>query len=169
MQLRSILFIGRLFTFVVLILFSCHPSSTKTVSTADTLVVEPVIVKEDSITALIRPVLVINKTNEIQAGGFFINRLDIDSIQYEKISRHVYYLTMANELTSEMHLSVDKEKTRKAIDFLKHNAESSSTSPEIYKVHYHLNAQAGKVLYNMSEVKYLDKNYIEIKRNFPNL
>ena len=159
----------KLFILAAVILFSCNPTAPTKVKPVEAPVAEPVIVKEDSIAAIIRPVLVINKTNEIQQGGFFINRLDIDSIQYEKISRKTYYQTMAAELKAEMHLSVDKEKTGKAIAFLNHNADVSSNSPDVYKVRYHLNAQADKMLYNLNEVKYLDKKFVEIKRIFPNL
>ena len=148
----------KIFVLACLLLSACNQQNANTVNT-DNVSQAPAVtnasVKPDSIAEQIRPVLVINETHEIQQGGFIINRLEIDSIEYQKISMKDYYVAMGSVLSSELHLSVDKEKTRKAIAFMQLKASKAATVWEVYKVRFHLNAQAGKILYNEAHTNIL--------------
>ena len=169
MQKKLTFYKEGLFILAIGILLSCNQgrdNKNNSDNAPDTTrpVESTVIVKEDSITSQIRPVLVINETNEIQQGGYFINKLDVDSIRYEKISRKDYYLAMKADLTALLHLSTNKEKTQQAIDRMAKEAAGAGTTPDVYKVYFHLNAQTGKIIYNEGHTKYLDKNFKELKR-----
>ena len=114
MQLNHRSFLNTFGLFLFIAINSCNEHA----KTAEVQPAEPVIntrmVTEDSIISQIRPVLVIHETNEIQMGGAVISSLDVDSIHYQKISMKNYYLMMKAELTGELHLSTNKEKTEKA-------------------------------------------------------
>ena len=153
----------------VCLLCSCNQPATKPDNTAANRQDSTVLVPEDPIASQIRPVLVINMTSEIQMGGYLLSRLDVDSIRYTKISMKGYFQQMSADLHAEMHLSTDKEKTQHAITYLDKQAAKSSTVPEVYEVHFHLNAQAGKIIYNEGHVKYLDKDFHELKKDFRNI
>lgn len=102
-------------------------------------------------------------------GGYLLSRLDVDSIKYTKIYIKGYFQQMSADLHAEMHLSTNKEKTLHDIAFLDKQAANSSEVPEVYEVHFHLNAQAGKIFYNEGHVKYLDKDFHELKKDFRNI
>ena len=158
--------IGLVFIFAIC---SCNENTKKTDRQSTVHVINTPVITEDSITSQIRPVLVIHETNEIQMGGYIINSLDVDSIRYQKISMKDYYLTMKAELKSELHLSTNKEKTEKAIALMGQMAAKADTAATAYKVYFHLNATAGKTVYNEGHTKYLDKDFKELKRNFTNI
>ena len=144
---------------------SCNQSAPVADKKVEMQVVEPAPVKEDSTVTLVRPILVINETKDIQLGGFHISSLDISNIRVEKISMKSYFQTMAEDLRKLMHLSTDKEKTASVISNLQSLAARSSNEPEVFKVFFHLSAQAGKTVYNEDHIKYLSKDLIELKRN----
>ena len=158
--------IGLVFLFAIC---SCNDNKKKPDAQSTEPAINTPMITEDSIISQIRPVLVIHETNEIQMGGYIINRLDIDSIRYQKISMKDYYLAMKAELNSELHLSTNKEKTEKAIALMGQMAAKADTAANAYKVYFHLNAMAGKIIYNEGHTKYLDKDFKELKRDFKNI
>ncbi len=157
---------GLIFLFAIC---SCNDNAKKMDAQSTAPVINTPVITEDSITSQIRPVLVIHETNEIQMGGYIINSLDIDSIRYQKISMKDYYLDMKAELNNELHLSTDKEKTGKAIALMGQKADKADRAATAYKVYFHLNATAGKIVYNEGHTKYLDKDFKELKRDFKDI
>ena len=169
MQLNHRPFLNTISLFLFFAIYSCNENTKKAKVTPAEPIINTPVVTEDSITSQIRPVLVIHETNEIQMGGAVISRLDVDSIRYQKISMKDYYLMMKAELTGELHLSTNKEKTEKAIAYMAELAAKAGTVPDAYKVYFHLNAVAGKTVYNEGHTKYLDKGFKELKRDFRNI
>ena len=169
MQLNHRPFLNTISLFLFFAIYSCNENTKKAKVTPAEPIINTPVVTEDSITSQIRPVLVIHETNEIQMGGAVISRLDVDSIRYQKISMKDYYVRMKAELTGELHLSTNKEKTEKAIAYMAELATKAGTVPDAYKVYFHLNAVAGKTVYNEGHTKYLDKGFKELKRDFRNI
>ena len=85
------------------------------------------------------------------------------------VSMKEYLLNRKAELEANLCISNDKEKTGKAIRYLERIAKAAPVKKEVYKISYHMNAQAGEYIYNERHFNYLNPDLSELHIRFPDM
>jgi len=155
--------------FVALVLHACNSTEQEApVSNNDTVRAPvPRPIPEDSMTVKLRTALTAIEIKELMTAGTVLS-IQLDSIRYEKVSLKDFYAARQDELQMEMAISTNKEKTKKAIEYLDGLMAKASSKKEIYKAVFHLKANlTGNIVYNESHTKYLKEDLTEIRIVFP--
>lgn len=156
------------FMLAVLLLTECsgENSSVNETETAASLQPAPA-VKEDSITAKIRPVLFEMENQDLSFNGKKPFDLTISDIQYSLVSMKTYYTAQLELLKKQVKYSTNKEKTDKALAYLVQMVNTSADTPAIYLVQYHMRAIVDKTNYNQQKNIYLEKDLTRLQLIFP--
>jgi hypothetical protein len=129
----------------------------------------PKVLKPDSIAAKLEPAILQIESRNLQLGGYKLRHISIDSITYSMVSMNDYLLNRKAELEANLAISNDKEKTGKAIRYLERIAKEAPVKKEVYKISYHMNAQAGEYIYNERHFNYLNPDLSELHIRFPDM
>jgi len=129
----------------------------------------PKIVKPDSIAEKLKPAILQIESRNLQLGGYKLKHINIDSITYSMVSMNDYLLNRKAELEANLKISNDKEKTGKAIRYLERIAREAPVKKDVYKISYHMNAQAGEYIYNERHFNYLNADLSELHIRFPDM
>jgi hypothetical protein len=124
---------------------------------------------EDTVVTRLRPAITAIESKNLQMGGYQLKFIKIDSIRYEKISLKTYYDRRKAEMEKNLHLSTDKEKTQKVIQYLGDRAAKASSKTELYYVDFFMNAQAGDTRYQERHTNYLNPDLTELRMDFRNI
>jgi hypothetical protein len=150
-------------------LFSCNNNDddqqTQVPVSVDTIAAKPAVT--DPFTLKLQDVLTGMEKKELSLAGTVPTNLEVSDVHYDSISMKQYYTDQHIALEEQAKLSVNKEKTQKALSYLDRMAARSSAKPEIYKVQFHLKALVGKIIYDEPKIIYLNKELVELELVFP--
>lgn len=162
---------NQLFFLSLIVLFTgCKTNSTEKQKDATAQISAPEAseVQTDTTILKLKPVLTELLYKELSVLNNNVSILNVSNIQYHLISLKDYYKLHLDNLKAQQHLSVDKEKTKKALAYLEKMVATSQMIPEIYEVKFHHLAKADKLNYNEDKTFYLNKDLKELTLIFPN-
>ncbi len=154
------------YTLFFVLLASCKAAPVKEEHKASTPQQETAVVA-DAMTTKIKTVVEAIEKQELSAVSF-LKQIMLDSVQYTMISEREYFILQKKQLEQMAHLSANKEKTQKAINYLTAAITRANGSCSIYKADFHLNALlSNNSVYNEHHVKFLRSDFTEVKLVYP--
>lgn len=150
----------------LMFLVSCNTATVKEQKTENNPAATPVLAA-DSMTTKIKSVVEAIEKQELSSVSF-LKQILLDSVQYTMISEQEYFSIQKKQLEQIAHFSANKEKTKKALDYLSAAIVNSDSNHTIYKVDFHMNALlANNSVYNEHHIKFLRRDFTEVKLVFP--
>lgn len=173
--------------FPAMLFFSCNAAKEKqeVKDTANASIITPAIA--DSIAIKTGWAIEKYARQDLQAGGYKVLSLQVDSLSYTMVSLKDYYINRMAELKKEKEeyrtvniklkqsgvavnqskLADDSIKTANAMKVLENLAEKADAEKNIIRVAYKLVAQTNTTTYNTAYTKYLfEKDFTEVKIKF---
>lgn len=151
-----------------ILLAACSGENSPKSEPETTIISQPApAVKEDSVTAKIRPVLFEIENQDLSFNGRKPFDLTISDIQYASVSMKDYYTAQLEQLKAQVKYSTNKEKTNKALAYLEQMVSTSAGTPAIYLVQYHMRAMVDKTNYDQQKNIYLKKDLTRLQLIFP--